>query len=54
MLDHPRDGDTVVDWKFNRLSRSLKDVPYIMERIAKVCTSFQAITESIDPTPAGA
>ncbi len=50
MLDHLRDGDTVVIGKLDRRSRSLKDVPYIMERIAKVCASFQAITENTDPT----
>jgi DNA invertase Pin-like site-specific DNA recombinase len=30
-----REGDTVVVWKLDRLSRSLKDVLHIMERIAK-------------------
>ena len=34
MLDHLREGDTVVVWKLDRLSRSLKDVLHIMERIA--------------------
>ena len=32
MLDHLREGDTVVVWKLDRLSRSLKDVLHIMER----------------------
>jgi DNA invertase Pin-like site-specific DNA recombinase len=31
MLDQLRDGDTVVVWKLDRLSRSLKDVLHIME-----------------------
>ena len=35
MLDQLREGDTVVVWKLDRLSRSLKDVLHIMERIAK-------------------
>ncbi len=35
MLDHLRKGDAVVVWKLDRLSRSLKDVLHIMERIAK-------------------
>ena len=35
MLDHLREGDTVVVWKLDRLSRSLKDVLHIMERIAQ-------------------
>jgi len=33
LLDHLREGDTVVVWKLDRLSRSLKNVLHIMERI---------------------
>jgi len=54
MLDQLREGDTVVVWKLDRLSRSLKDVLHIMERIAEVGASFRSITENIDTTtPAG-
>ena len=54
MLDQLREGDTVVVWKLDRLSRSLKDVLHIMERIAEVGAGFRSITESIDTTtPAG-
>ena len=54
MLDHLREGDTVVVWKLDRLSRSLKDVLHIMERIAKASVGFRSITENIDTTtPAG-
>jgi DNA invertase Pin-like site-specific DNA recombinase len=54
MLDQLRDGDTVVVWKLDRLSRSLKDVLHIMERIAKAGAGFRSITENIDTTtPAG-
>jgi DNA invertase Pin-like site-specific DNA recombinase len=54
MLDHLREGDTVVVWKLDRLSRSLKDVLHIMERIAKAAAGFRSITENIDTTtPAG-
>jgi DNA invertase Pin-like site-specific DNA recombinase len=35
MLDHLREGDTVVVWKLDRPSRSLKDVLHNMERIAE-------------------
>jgi DNA invertase Pin-like site-specific DNA recombinase len=35
LLDQLREGDTVVVWKLDRLSRSLKDVLHIMEKIAK-------------------
>jgi len=49
-----REGDTVVVWKLNRLSRSLKDVLYIMERITNAGAGFRSITENIDTTtPAG-
>ncbi len=34
MLDHLRESGTVVVWRLDRLSRSLKDVLHIMERIA--------------------
>ena len=54
MLDHLREGDTVVVWKLDRLSRSLKDVLHIMVRIAQVGAGFRSITENIDTTtPAG-
>jgi len=32
LLDHLRDGDVVVVWKLDRLSRSLKDLLHIMEK----------------------
>src|SRR5580704_16000711 len=50
MLDQLREGDTVVVWKLDRLSRSLKDVLHIMERIAKAGAGFRSITEAIDTT----
>ena len=54
MLDHLREGDTVVVWKLDRLSRSLKDVLHIMEQIAQAGAGFRSITENIDTnTPAG-
>ncbi len=41
-------------WKLDRLSRSLKDVLHIMERIAAAGAGFRSVTESIDTTtPAG-
>jgi DNA invertase Pin-like site-specific DNA recombinase len=33
LLDHLRKGDVLVVWKLDRLSRSLRDVLTIMERI---------------------
>jgi DNA invertase Pin-like site-specific DNA recombinase len=54
MLDQLGDGDTVVVWKLDRLSRSLKDVLHIMERISNTGAGFRSITENIDTTtPAG-
>ena len=54
MLDQLRDGDTVVVWKLDRLSRSLKDVLHIMEQIAEAGAGFRSVTENIDTTtPAG-
>jgi hypothetical protein len=50
MLDHLREGDTVVVWKLDRLSRSLKDVLHIMERIAEAGAGFRSVTENIDTT----
>jgi DNA invertase Pin-like site-specific DNA recombinase len=54
MLDQLREGDTVVVWKLDRLSRSLKDVLHILERIAEAGAGFRSLTENIDTTtPAG-
>jgi DNA invertase Pin-like site-specific DNA recombinase len=50
MLDQLRQGDTIVVWKLDRLSRSLKDVLHIMERIRKAGAGFRSITEAIDTT----
>ena len=44
----------VVVWKLDRLSRSLKDVLLVMEKIEKAGADFQSLTETIDTsTPAG-
>jgi DNA invertase Pin-like site-specific DNA recombinase len=54
VLDQLREGDTLVVWKLDRLSRSLKDVLHIMERIGNAGAGFRSITENIDTTtPAG-
>ena len=50
MLDQLRDGDTVVVWKLDRLSRSLKDVLHLMDRIASAGAGFRSLTEAIDTT----
>ena len=53
-LDHLRAGDVLVVWKLDRLSRSLKDLLTIMERIDQLGAGFCSLTEAIDTTtPAG-
>ena len=53
MLDQLRDDDdTVVVWKLDRLSRSLKDVLHLMDRIASAGAGFRSLTEAIDTTTA--
>lgn len=52
MLDQLRDGDTVVVWKLDRLSRSLKDVLHLMDSIASAGAGFRSLTEAIDTTTA--
>ena len=54
LLDHLRPGDVVVVWKLDRLSRSLKDLLHIMEKIGEAGAGFRSVTEHIDTTtPAG-
>jgi len=54
LLDQLRPADVVVVWKLDRLSRSLKDLLHIMERIAQAEAGFRSLTEAIDTTtPAG-
>ena len=53
-LDQLREGDVLIVWKLDRLSRSLKDLLYILERIAEAKAGFRSLTEAIDTTtPAG-
>ena len=54
LMDQLRSDDVVVVWKLDRLSRSLKDLLILMERIDKAGAGFRSLTESIDTTtPAG-
>ena len=54
MLRQLREGDVVVVWKLDRLSRSLKDLLHLMERIKEADAGFRSLTEAIDTTtPAG-
>jgi DNA invertase Pin-like site-specific DNA recombinase len=51
-LEHLREGDVLVVWKLDRLSRSLKDLLHILEKVAASEAGFQSLTESIDTTTA--
>ena len=54
LLDQLRPGDVVVVWKLDRLSRSLRDVLMIMDRLGEAGAGFRSLTEAIDTTtPAG-
>ncbi len=50
LLDQLRKGDVLVVWKLDRLSRSLRDVLIIMERLAEAKAGFRSLTEAIDTT----
>jgi DNA invertase Pin-like site-specific DNA recombinase len=45
----PQRGRAVV-WKLDRLSRSLRDVLTIMERLGEAKAGFRSLTEAIDTT----
>lgn len=54
LLSQLRKGDVLVVWKLDRLSRSLRDVLTIMERVQEKKAGFRSLTESVDTTtPAG-
>jgi DNA invertase Pin-like site-specific DNA recombinase len=53
LLEQLRKGDVVVVWKLDRLSRSLKDVLNLMEKIAMSGAGFRSLTETIDTTSPG-
>ncbi len=54
LLDQIRANDVVVVWKLDRLSRSLKDLLALLERIEEKGAGFRSLTEAVDTTlPAG-
>jgi DNA invertase Pin-like site-specific DNA recombinase len=54
LLNQLRKGDVLVVWKLDRLSRSLRDVLTIMDRIQEKKAGFRSLTEAVDTTtPAG-
>ncbi|MBD2121356.1 recombinase family protein [Trichocoleus sp. FACHB-262] len=53
-LDQLRPEDVFIVWKLDRLSRSLKDLLTIMEKIETCGAGFRSLTEAVDTTtPAG-
>jgi DNA invertase Pin-like site-specific DNA recombinase len=52
LLDQLRKSDVLVVWRLDRLSRSLRDVLTIMERIHEAGAGFKSLTEAIDTTTA--
>lgn len=52
MLKQLRQDDIIVVWKLDRLSRSLKDLLVIMEKVNNAGAGFKSLTESIDTTNA--
>lgn len=50
LLNYIRKDDIVVVWKLDRLSRSLKDLLFIMEQIESKGGGFKSLTENIDTT----
>lgn len=54
MLSYIREGDVVVVWKMDRLSRTVRDLLTILDKIQEAGAGFRSLTESIDTTtPAG-
>ena len=49
-LDQLRAGDVLIVWKLDRLSRSLKDLLHILEKITDAKAGFRSLTEAIDTT----
>jgi len=52
MLEQLREGDVLVVWKLDRLTRSLKDLLHIIERVDATGAGFRSLTEAVDTTTA--
>ncbi len=54
VFDHLRESDVLVVWMLDRMSRSLKDLLVLLEKVQLAAAGFQSLAESIDTTtPAG-
>jgi DNA invertase Pin-like site-specific DNA recombinase len=47
VIEQLREGGVLIVWKLDRLSRSLKDVLILMERIEQAGAGFRSLTEAI-------
>jgi DNA invertase Pin-like site-specific DNA recombinase len=47
-IEQLREGDELVVWKLDRLSRSLKDLLFTMEKISEAGATFTSLTEHLD------
>lgn len=52
LLDQLREGDVMVVWKLDRLSRSLRDVLTLMDKLGEAAAGSQSLTGAIDTTTA--
>src|ERR1039458_1824202 len=52
LLSQMRKADVLVVWKLDRLSRSLRDVLTIMDRVQEKKAGFRSLTEAIGPRQA--
>lgn len=52
LLDRLGPGDVLTVWKLDRLSRSLKDLLLILDKVEKAGAGFRSLTEHIDSTTA--
>jgi DNA invertase Pin-like site-specific DNA recombinase len=53
-LEQLREGDELVVWKLDRLSRSLKDLLFVVDKIRSAKATFTSLTEHLDTKgPAG-
>ena len=50
LLDQLRKGDILVCCRLDRISRSVRDILMIMERIKEAEAGFKSLTEAIDTT----
>ena len=53
LLDHLREGDTVVVWRLDRLGRSLRHLIEVVGDLEARGVGFRSLTEGIDTSTAG-